>query len=236
MIRKPNEGARLHGTGSQESRFLAKNTSGAEVCDRSMTRHTDASARANEWRSTTFLNCATPIHTTLHQKNRRRQRRSPYGSRATAVVSPPQKTSTPAQVSCSRSRPSKDRRPNQVSLQHRSSTGTYCPSALSSWYCRQHHLLRHQRVPTALQGTSLKSTTKFPLDDDSTIYSGHTPTLRRFKHLDDSRTSVRFQAPITTPAAAELPALVISFTLRITSLSRVTGRNVGCMSGSPEPS
>ena len=46
---------------------------------------------------------------------------------------------------------------------------------------------------------------------------------------------VLFRAPVTTPAAAELPALVIASILRITSLSRVTGRDVGRMSSSPEP-
>ena len=47
------------------------------------------------------------------------------------------------------------------------------------------------------------------------VYLDHTPPLRRFEHL-----AYLGQAPGTNPAAIEVPALALSVTMRVTSLSR----------------
>ena len=70
--------------------------------------------------------------------------------------------------------------------------------------CREHRPARFQAPARKLTG----------------FYSGHTPTLRRLNHLDDSKALAPNPGTGYQPAAAELPALVISFTLRITLLSR----------------
>ena len=44
-------------------------------------------------------------------------------------------------------------------------------------------------------------------------YSGHSPSLRHLKHLDDF-----FHAPATTPAATVIPVLSLTFTQPFTSL------------------
>lgn len=133
---------------------------------------------------------------------------------------PPRKKNPPESLIRSRSRPSKDR-PRETPLgQHISSTASYCPSALSLSYCAQHHLSAHERSATALP---LKSPRLPP-----GFYSGHTPTLRRLNHLAD-----KCQAPGTTPAATELPALVTVFVLWVTSLSGVTQIDSSRMSALP---
>lgn len=80
---------------------------------------------------------------------------------------------------------------------------------------RQHHLLR----PTCLHclaENNARFEVRLPPKNESTFYLSHTPSLRYLKHLED-----QFEAPVTTPATTDLPALVISFTLRLTSLSRL---------------
>lgn len=51
------------------------------------------------------------------------------------------------------------------------------------------------------------------------VYSGHTPPLRRFKHLADLT-----QAPATTPAAVAVPGLAAVVHQSVTSLEGVTPR------------
>lgn len=146
-----------------------------------------------------------------------------------AVISPPQQAGAPTQVCCDRSRPSKDRR---------------LPMAIVSTDSRQENSRQPFRrshsspappaatltSPHCLAGNIAQAGCKLPLAARSTVYSGHTPSPQRLNHSE-----CYLQAPVTTPAAAGLPALVITFTLRLTSLSRVTGRNSGRMSSSPEP-
>lgn len=67
------------------------------------------------WRVTTFMYCATPIHTTLHANNLPAVRSKCRRNSGTAVESSPQKTSAPAQVLCDRLRPSKNCRLKSLS-------------------------------------------------------------------------------------------------------------------------
>lgn len=56
------------------------------------------------------------------------------------------------------------------------------------------------------------------------FYLEHTPPLRRLKHLVDR--SQEHQAPGITPAAEEVPRLVMVVTLTFTSLAGVTRRAI----------
>ena len=57
------------------------------------------------------------------------------------------------------------------------------------------------------------------------FYLGHAPPLRHLKHPDDF-----FRAPVTTPAAAVVPVLSLTFVPSVTSLVGVTPRTQCCMS------
>lgn len=63
-------------------------------------------------RGTTFMYCATPMHTTLHANNLPAEPLKCRRTSGTAVKSSPQKTSAPAHVLCDRLRPSKKCRLN----------------------------------------------------------------------------------------------------------------------------
>ena len=77
------------------------------------------------------------------------------------------------------------------SRQHGSLTSTYCPSALSSSYTSG--TTRNARTsPHCLAGNIAQKQRWLPPTPLPTFYSGHTPPLRRLKHLDD-----QVQAPVT---------------------------------------
>jgi len=137
---------------------------------------------------------------------------------ASAVGPPPQKTGSPEPVSCDRSRPSKDRRLKMLQSPAQISGKYILPvSPFVVVYARHHPErtnesplpCREHRSETALAPASTASDFLLRPHSPSTAFEAPERPV---------------QAPVTKPAAAEVPALVIFFTLRITSLSRVTGR------------
>ena len=104
-----------------------------------------------------------------------------------AIGLPPQKTSSPELVSCSRSRLSKGWQLRKLSRQHDSSASTYCPSALSSSFTPG--TTRDARTsPHCLAGNIAQKQHRLPPIPLSAFYSGHTPPLRRLNHVADQAT------------------------------------------------
>ncbi len=104
-----------------------------------------------------------------------------------------------------------------------------CPSALSSCLCTPAPPVSAATTAHCLAGRS----PKFPAD-----------FRRRFARLllRPLSLSTAFEArdgpshaPGTSPAAAEIPALVLFFVWQVTSLSGINRRNDGCVPGSSEP-
>lgn len=176
------------------------------------------------------LNCAPPIHGTTHTKNLRRHRRSPNALRGTAVGSPPQLASAPTLANCDRLAPfqgpaiSKTRSPvqnfNSYMLPVSPFVVTLPPAPPDATSTTSH----------CLAGKIAQAESPLPRRNHLTFYSGHTPTLWLLKHLDDSCPGTGNQ-----PATTELPALVITSTLRFTSLSRAKREGRWPYVGLPKP-
>ena len=81
----------------------------------------------------------------------------------------------------------------------------------------RHHPLARERPSHCLAAC--------PLAANGHFYLSHAPPLRRLNHLADF-----CQAPVTTPAAAEDPVLVLTFARSVTSLAGVNPRAWCCMS------
>lgn len=78
----------------------------------------------------------------------------------------------------------------------------------------RHHPYTHKRGPTALQEHRRR-----PLLA-AAFYSGHTPSVQHFKHVDDQSTHRIATAEADLfPAATHLPALAAAFIQRVTSLA-----------------
>ena len=97
------------------------------------------------------------------------------------------------------------------------------PSPLSSWFCARHHPSAPNEPATALQRAR-------PTFVDS--YLRDTPELRHLKHEVDQDL-----APVTTPAAAALPRLVMNVPQSVTLLVGITLRaHIVCLRLPPEHS
>lgn len=94
--------------------------------------------------------------------------------------------------------------------------------------CARHHPLARSRVPTALRGTSLSLHARSRQRAIRLLLRPHSPSTA----FETRRRPGN--APGTTPEAIEAPALAILLALRITSLSRVTGRDEHRLRTSPE--
>ncbi len=77
-----------------------------------------------------------------------------------------------------------DRRLENPSRRHNSSTRTYCPSALSSWPCRRHHPVNANESRLPCREHRFPAT-RASARDAATFYLGHTPRLLRLKYLSD---------------------------------------------------
>ncbi len=105
--------AQVPKAGGNEKR--SRNVCGAATVQRpsrSTHRGQKHHSKVARWRGTTFMYCATPMHTTLHANNLTAEPSTCRRTSGTAVESSPQKTSTPVQVLCDRLRPSKNCRLN----------------------------------------------------------------------------------------------------------------------------
>ena len=149
---------------------------------------------------------AAKLHSGVHRRqsilpfskeNRWRPYLREYTRRASAVSSPPQETDPSGTFSCDRFA-SRDQEPPDMSLHYRMQIGQACRfdtcrfrSARQPFRCefaaRHHPLTRINDHPTALQVyRSIPAATSVAGFID--FYSGHTPPLRRLKHVTDQVT------------------------------------------------
>lgn len=173
---------------------------------------------------------------------------------AYAVSSPPQETPASARISCDRSRPIKDRRLHGCSRRHVASTlfrqdAACMPCSRRAAALHLRFTTRHEKCPSAL--SSCLRTPAPPVSAATTAHclAGRSPEFpadfrRRFPRLllRPLSLSTAFEArdgpshaPGTSPAAAEIPALVLFFVSQVTSLSGMSRRKDGCVPGSSEP-
>ena len=95
---------------------------------------------------------------------------------ASAVGPPPQNIGSPEPILCDRSRPSKDRRLKMLQSPAQISGKYILPVSPFVVVYVRHHPLTHERVPTALQGTSLRNSVGFRQLRFRLLLRPHSPT------------------------------------------------------------